>query len=144
MALHSTGGVSSGWLEGGVSAEGDGVDGEGSSDNVVFLDPSLHLRRYNSVSLAEDGVYRLTLSDCHGLVTVPPVAPAAIGSGGEHPDAGSEKYGVETARLLFLSLPPSLDFEINSQVCCTRHTHVVWCHFAGGGSRLGPASRGTI
>lgn len=108
-------------MEGGVIPGDDGVDGDGDRDNVVFLDPSLLLRRYNSVSLTGDGMYRLTLSDCYGFVTVPPVMSAI---GAEYPN-GDDQYGVQTARLVFLSLPVSLDFEINGQVCVHRVAYVV-------------------
>lgn len=140
---YEIGGASSGWLQGGGFPEDQGALGDGGSDdNVVFLDPSLHLRRYNSVSLAEDGVYRITLSDCHGFVVAPPVASAAVGSGAKHPNGGGER-GVETARLLFFSLPPYLDFEVDSQVC-VQHI-VTGCGECFIGRRIGRISlAGTV
>lgn len=100
-------------MESGSIIGEDDIDGYPDADDVVFLNPSLLLRRYNSVSLAGDGKYRLTLSDCHGFVAAPPMATS--GFGGE-PPKGDEEHVVETARFLFLSLPISLEFEIGGKV----------------------------
>lgn len=95
----------------------------GGGNNLVFLEPSLLLRSYNSVSLAEDGTYSLTISDCHGFI---PTSASAYSLAGERPlvpvpngDQLGKPSGdtgpVEKARLLFLSLPSSIEFDVDGR-----------------------------
>ncbi|CAM9243312.1 unnamed protein product, partial [Ectocarpus sp. 12 AP-2014] len=95
---------------------------QGEGGDLLHVERELLLRSYNSVSLSDDGVYSLTLSDCHGFM---PIATSFPGRRASSPscrprnhDGGAagrhEWQTAEIARLLFLPLPSSIDFEVNS------------------------------
>lgn len=77
----------------------------------VFSDV-IALRSHNSLSLPEDGRYRLSLTDCHGYIGGGPISAASEG-GLEHETFGASK-------LSFVALPESLEFDVNGQVRDTR------------------------
>jgi len=93
-------------------------------DNLVFFERSLLLRNFNSVSLAEDGTYSLTLSDCYGFISTSAYAlagerplVAVPNRDRDRPDKGNRHGGdrepMEMVRLLFLSLPASIEFDVD-------------------------------
>ncbi|CAM9474242.1 unnamed protein product [Ectocarpus sp. 8 AP-2014] len=95
---------------------------QGEGGDLLFVERELLVRSYNSVSLSDDGTYSLTLSDCYGFMPITTSSPArGVSStswrsrnhdGG---DAGRrERQTAEIVRLLFLPLPSSMEFEVNS------------------------------
>lgn len=91
----------------------------GGGDNLVFVERSLLLRSYNSVSFAEDGTYAVRLSDCHGFI---PTSAYSLGGerpsvpvpDGDRPDQqGADRGPMEKVRLLFLSIPASIEFNVD-------------------------------
>ncbi|CAN0017071.1 unnamed protein product, partial [Ectocarpus sp. 12 AP-2014] len=95
----------------------------GEGGDLLFVERELLLRSYNSVSLSDDGAYSLTLSDCHGFMPTATSSPDRRASSPSwrlrNHDGGAagrhEWQTAEIARLLFLPLPSSIDFEVNSE-----------------------------
>lgn len=95
------------------------------------------LRSYNSVSLAKDGIYSITLSDCHGTISssltrTASVLPSNSENPGHRPqrdwrpnveESGGGSSGgkdvrdgpaLATGRILFAPLPVSIDFRVEA------------------------------
>ncbi|CAN0182858.1 unnamed protein product [Ectocarpus sp. 6 AP-2014] len=95
---------------------------QGEGGDLLFIERELLVRSYNSVSLSDDGTYSLTLSDCYGFRPVTTSSPARRVSSAswrsrnhDGGDAGGrERQTAEIGRLLFLPLPSSMEFEVNS------------------------------
>ncbi|CAM9385108.1 unnamed protein product [Ectocarpus sp. 8 AP-2014] len=102
------------------SSEATTEQGEGGE--LLFVERKLLVRSYNSVSLSDDGTYSLTLSDCYGFMPITTSSPARRVSSASwrsrNHDGGNvgrcERQTAEIFRLLFLPLPPSMVFEVNS------------------------------
>ncbi|CAB1101851.1 unnamed protein product [Ectocarpus sp. CCAP 1310/34] len=99
----------------------EATTGHGEGGDLLFVQPGLLLRSYNSVSLSDDGAYSLTLSDCHGFIPIATSSPDRPASSppwrSRNHDGGAagrpEWQMAEIGRLLFLPLPSSIDFEVN-------------------------------
>ncbi|CAM9167244.1 unnamed protein product [Ectocarpus sp. 13 AM-2016] len=104
-----------------ISSSDATTDG-GEGGDLLYVQRELLLRSYNSVSLSGDGAYSLTLSDCHGFMPIATSSPDRRASSpswrSRNHDGGAdgrrEWQTAEIARLLFLPLPSSIDFEVNS------------------------------
>eukprot|EP00752_Nemacystus_decipiens_P010086 g8988.t1 len=87
--------------------------------DLIFFEHRLLLRSYNSVSLSDDGTYRLTLADCHGFASVssssrePNTLPTPSRLG-DHPETMVDGGAAQTIRLFFLPLPHSIVFSVKS------------------------------
>ncbi|CAM9316202.1 unnamed protein product [Ectocarpus fasciculatus] len=105
-----------------LSRSSEAASDQGEGGDLVFLERELLLRSYNSVSLSDDGTFSLTLSDCHGFMPISTSSPARQISSASRPshshDEGAagrhESPTAEIVRLLFLPLPLSVEFEVNS------------------------------
>ncbi|CAM9482581.1 unnamed protein product [Pylaiella littoralis] len=115
----------------------------GRNKKLVYLERSLPLRSYNSISLSEDGTYSVTLSDCHGIVpsaspslagTTQPLLSSSINGDRRLPEGarrqnveenGGRSCGsddddiingptVEAVRVLFVPLPLSIEFRVET------------------------------
>ncbi|CAM9281792.1 unnamed protein product [Ectocarpus sp. 4 AP-2014] len=95
---------------------------QGEGRDLLFVERELLVRSYNSVSLSDDGTYSLTLSDCYGLMPITTSSPARRVSSAswrsrnhDGGDAGRREWQTaKIVRLLFLPLPSSMEFEMNS------------------------------
>lgn len=93
-----------------ADANGDEGDAEGVRvDGLIFVEPSLLMRSYNSISLSNDGRYRLTLSECHGYM--PSTATGRLDDG----HFQGQTYA-EASHLLFLPIPQFIVFDVDDKV----------------------------
>lgn len=94
-----------------ADTNGDGGDAEGVRvDGLIFVEPSLLMRSYNSISLSNDGRYRLTLSECHGYMS----STTATGRLDDGHFRG-QTYA-EASHLLFLPIPQFIVFDVDDKV----------------------------
>lgn len=112
---------------------------------VVFAESALLMRRYNSVSLSEGGRYRLTLSECHGIVGGSGSANIASSApGSTEQSTATRPENIERVGLSFLPVPLSIVFEVDGQVCFVAKT---WKHLPVGDSHskiVGRSGRGIV
>lgn len=119
----------------------DAASDKGREKALVFLELAMPLRSYNSVSLAKDGMYSITLSDCYGIIPLSTsssltgtasthVLPSSA-NWGHRPErerrqsveengggGGGRKYdrhdpALATGRILFAPLPVKIDFRVD-------------------------------
>lgn len=94
-----------------ADANGDGGDAEGvRGDGLIFVEPSLPMRSYNSISLSNNGRYRLTLSECHGYM------PGTTATGRLDDGHFQGKAYAEASHLLFLPIPQFILFDVDDKV----------------------------